>query len=66
LYDSEEEAVAAFNEMQPRDEAHNEDCDCDKLPVFDMDGSYFDGVCRKCEARMTEAGYDKLANGWIG
>lgn len=43
-----------------------EDCDCDKLPTYDMDGGYYDGVCKKCEARMTEAGYDKYARGWIG
>lgn len=35
------------------------ECDCDKLPEFDMDGSYFDGVCRKCQARQEAEGVAK-------
>lgn len=42
-------------------------CTCDRLPKFDMDGSRFSGRCRWCEEQAkTEAGYDKLASGWIG
>lgn len=47
------------------------DCDCDSLPEFDMDGSHFDGVCKKCAERIRKDeqesdAYDKLASGWVG
>ena len=39
------------------------DCDCHLLPKLDMDGAPFTGMCKKCEARATEAGYDRYARG---